>query len=573
MAVDQYIRTTPGNRGNLSLNVTRNVVDAVTSRVFSKSEPKLTYVTEGGSFEKQDNAKKLELGVEGAFYNADGYDKFTDCGRDGCVFGTGFTKQYADHDARKTRIERWMPWEVIFDDGEVLYGEPRSLYTARYYDKFRLKHLAEKGLMASEFDLEDKINHILRLSGEKDEDAEFGYQQVALRVRVEEAWHRPSGMGATDGRHVIAVRGCTLLDESWDGGPPDRPWKFAFYRWSKPIVGFYGQGIVEIGQGIQAEINKLVRQIQNGHHLIQGHWLVEQNCKVVSAHINNDLSTILKYQGIKPEYQAPAIISPEVYQHLWALVAKYYELSGVNQQTAQAQKPADLRSGEAQRVYADQQTETLLEKGKRFARYVRECGQLMVDAAKELADKGAYEVRAMADDGFETIDWRDLDDPDGYELRVHETSNMPGTPAGKIELANELLGIPGTDFDGADVLEIIGMPDMLQKTREKQASRKLVEKRVSEMIRDGTPYEPHPLLNLVEAVAIAGQLCNLAELKDVPDDRLQLVRDFVTKATQMPEFVQQLQAQQQQQAAQQQPGQPGQPPQAGVAQAAPAQAA
>lgn len=575
MAVDQYIRTTPGNRGNLSLNVTRNVVDAVTSRVFSKAEPKLTYVTEGGSFEKQDNAKKLELGVEGAFYNADAYDKFVDCGRDGCVFGTGFVKVFPDKDIRKVRVMRRMPWEVVFDNGESLYepgndDELRCLYTACYWDKFRLAHYAKIGQMASSLDIEDKCQHILRLGGERDEDAEFGYQQVALRVRVEEAWHLPSGVGAPDGRHVIAVHGKTLCDESWDGGCPGRPWTFAWYRWSKPIVGFYGQGIVEIGQGIQAEINKLVREIQNGHHLIKGSWLVEQNSKVVTAHINNDLSRIMKYQGTKPEYQAPAIISPEVYEHLWALVAKYYEISGINQQTAQAQKPADLKSGEAQRVYADQQTETLLEKGKRFARFVRQCGQLVVDAAKELAEDGPYEVRAFADDGFETIDWKELDDPDGYELRVHETSNMPGTPSGKIELANELAGLPGADFDGADILEIIGMPDMLQKTREKQASRKLVEKKVGAMIREGTPYEPHGFLNLPEAVIIATQLRNLAECKDVPSDRLDLVQDFITKCVALPEYAQQMQQQEQAAAAaqgqQQQPGQPQQAPQMAGAQ-------
>lgn len=533
MAVDQYVRTTPGNRGNLSLNVTRNVVDAVTSRIFSKSEPKLTYVTEGGGFERQENAKLLELGVAGAFYETDFYDKSVDLGRDGTVFGTGFLRIAPDFDCMRPRVERWMPWEVIFDDGEALYGEPRSLYTARYYDKFVLRHLVEKGLMASELDTALKIAKVLHLSGEKDEDAEFGYQQVALRVRVEEAWRRPSGEGASDGRHVIAVRGCTLLDEPWDGGPRGRPWPFVTYRWSKPIVGFYGQGIVELGQGIQAEINKLVRQIQNGHHLITGHWLVEQNSKVVTAHINNDLSTILKYAGTAPAYVAPTIISPEMYEHLWNLVAKYYEITGVNQQTAQAQKPVGLKSGEAQRVYADQQVETLLEKGKRFERAVREAGQLMTDAARALADKGAYEVRAMNDDGFETINWKDLDDPDGYELRVHPTSSLPGTPSGKIDFAMDLLQLG--DFDPADVLEIVGMPDMLQKTRLKLAARLLVEKKIGLMLRTGEPWEPPRTLTgeAQPLIVLATQYLHMAELKGVDDARLQLVRDLIVSLTAM----------------------------------------
>ncbi len=65
-------------------------------------------------------------------------------------------------------------------------------------------------------------------------------------------------------------------------------------------------------------------------------------------------------------------------------------LKEMNQQSAQAQKPAGLDSGEAQRVYADQQTETLLEKGQRWEEFVRISGQQTEDAARTLAEKGAF---------------------------------------------------------------------------------------------------------------------------------------------------------------------------------------
>jgi hypothetical protein len=531
---DSYARTTPGQNGNISLNVSRNVVDAVTSRVFSKAEPKLTYVTEGGGFEKQENAKQLELGVAGAFYQGDAYRLQVLRGRDACVFGSGFTKVYADLDAKKPAIERWMPWEVVFDDSEA--QDPRSLYTVRYYDKYRLRHLVEKGIMASEGDLDIKVAMVSALSVDRDEDAELGYNAVALRARVEEAWHRPSGRGATDGRHVIAIRGCTLLDEPWDGGEEGRPWLFSMYTWCEPLVGVYGQGIIELGQGIQSEVNKLVREIQKGHHLITGSWLVEKNSKVIASHISNDLSRILKYEGAQPpSYVVPAIIAPEVYDHLKYLVAEYYALAGVNEQTANAQKPSGLKSGEAQRVYADQQTETLLDKGKRFNASVRVDGQLITDAAKLLSRRGVYEVRAFADDGFETIDWKELDDPDGYELRVHETSALPGTPSGKIDLAMDLMQLPGTDIDGADIMEIVGMPDILQKTRQKLSARLLCEKVLGKMLREGEAYEPGPMLagRAPELLALTMDIYNLAELKGVTDDKLSLVRDFASSLKEM----------------------------------------
>lgn len=532
MAVDAYVRTTPGNRGNMSLNVSRNVVDAVASRVFAKSRPHLSYVTEGGGFEKQDNAKKLELGVEGVFYTEKGYAAFQRAGRDGCVFGDGWTKIHAGYRLetgyceRKVHIERWMPWEVRIDDGEAHYGEPRNLYTIRYWDKDVLKALWR--------DDEVKRFEIERLRGERDEDAELGYQQVAQRLRVEEAWHRPSGPGMPDGRHVMAIHTCTLIDEPWDGGPPGRPWLFAKFSWNDPIIGIPGQGIVELGSGLQAEINKLVREIQNGHHLIKGHWLVAMGSGVLKQHINNDLSRIIQHQpGMEPKYVPQAIIAPEVYTHLWNLVERYYRLAGVNEQTASASKPSGLNSGEAQREYRDSQSETLLENSARYDDYVRECGHLVVDAAQLLAKTGTYEVRALADDGFETIDWAKLDDVEGYELKVMPTSSLPSTPSARVQLAYDLMQIG--DYDAQDIMEIIGMSsDVTQKTRLKQASRRLVEKKVGEMLRDGVMYHAHPFLNLDEATIIATQLLNNADEKGVEDWKLDLVRQFINECVTKP---------------------------------------
>ena len=76
----------------------------------------------------------------------------------------------------------------------------------------------------------------------------------------------------------------------------------------------------EVLAPVQAEINKLLRQIQKGHHYITGHYVVSGNTTL--QHINNDLTTILKVQGgTAPQYQVPAIISQEIYAHLERLKA------------------------------------------------------------------------------------------------------------------------------------------------------------------------------------------------------------------------------------------------------------
>lgn len=536
LAVDNYVRSTPGVGGaKLSLNVSRNVVDAVCARVFSKSKPRVSVSTIGGGFEKQDMAQKLELGIDGAMRCTNYYEKSVAKGRDSCVFGTGFTRIRPNYDCSDVDVLRMMPWEVIFDDGEAmtdggtLWDGPRCIYLRYYIDRFVLMHRAGVHVTpgrnwyadGDESVIAYKLDMLEKLKGLSDKDAEFGFQQVANRVCIEEGWHRPSGKNAKDGRYVVAVENCTLIDRHIERYEKELSW----YRWGDPIVGFYGQGIVEQGSGIQAEINKLIRDIQTGHHLIKGHYLVEQGSKVVKSHINNDIASILNYVGTAPTFQAPSIISPEVYQHLWALVQKYYELAGVNQQSASAQRPVGLDSGEAQRVYADQQTETLLEKGKRFEEAVQEDGMLIAKAAKCLSRHGVYEVRTQADDGFESIDWKDLEDPDEFAMYVETTSALPGTLPGKLSTAQDLMQIG--QFAPQDVLEMVGMADLLQITKRKQASRKLVEKKVGEMLRGEGKYMPHPFLNLAEAIEIATEMRNVAEVKDVDDEYLRWVQDFV----------------------------------------------
>lgn len=530
-AADVNVRSTPRGRTNLSLNLSRIVVDAVCSRVFAKSKPKLKHVTEGGGPERQEHARQLTMGIDGVFYETDAYDTFVDGGRLGCVYGTGSTRVEPDYDAGKVTIDLYNPWERVIDPGEVFYkGRRMTFYAEHYEDRYVLVDRVRKGLWADGTDeeLAYKATQVDRLKGETDEDAEFGFQQVGFRVLVREAWRLPTGKGANDGRYVRAVKNCTLTDKKWDGeGDP-----FCDFRWTKPILGFYGQGIVELGAGKQAEVNKLIRQIQQGHHMVTGKWLVPTGSGVLKAHINNDLTTILNHApGLAPQYIVPAIISPEVYAHLWKLVDQYYDEVGISKQAATASLPAGLKSGEAQREYANQQNETLLDKGARYEKFVQDNGEKVRYAARQLAKKAPYEVRAMNDDGFETVDWKKIEDPDGMELQVAPTASLPGTLAGKVDLAYDLMQIG--EFDAADVTDIIGIPDAFQRTQMKRGSALLIMKRVGRMLVHGEPWGPPSYVNIDEAIVLTSQMLCLAESKNVdkpdtvPEENLQDVRDFL----------------------------------------------
>lgn len=511
--------------GKLSLNVVRNMVGAVTSKIASKNKPKPTFLTEEGNYEQREKAEKLEKFVSGVFYESGVYALLPQCFRAACVSGTGALKIFPGDG--KVDVQWVRKEELVVSQDEARYGEPRNLYERRYYDTLVLTELA-KG-WGDWDDVKQGAIEAAASAGDQD-DIEYAYKPNTDQVLVTEAWH----LGESEdkkGRHVICVENATLLDEEWDG-----PFPFAFLRWSPALEGFWGVGLAEELMGIQAEINKLLQQIQRGHHLIAGHWLVEASAKNVKAHINNDLAAIVTYAGTKPEYNAPQIISPEVYNHLWQLYAKAFEIAGISQLNATGQKPAGLDSGAAQRAYQDIQTERFLEVGQAYEEFVVECARQVVRCAKKLG--GKYKVRSVTKGGIEFIDWSDINlSEDMYWIKVFPTNLLPATPAGKLQLGEDLMKLGMSPEDMADIIDF---PDTDGWLKRRLAARKIIQRNVSHMIKTGEFISPEPFDNHQLALRLVNEEYHQARLDGVPEEKLELLRRYMADTqdflkTQMPE--------------------------------------
>lgn len=492
----------------LTLNVVRTMVAAVVSKIAAKNKPKPKFIPEGGDYETREKAQRLEMFVDGVFYESGVYALLAKVFRDACIYGTGCLK-ITDGDGR-VDVERVIPWELVVDDGEALYGEPRNIYHRRYYDRLVLKRL----WASNDPEMAEAINNAPRDS----EDAEYAYQTTADQLLVTEAWHLGEGEGVP-GRHTVCIENYTLLDEEWEG-----PFPFAFMRWSEPLVGFFGVGLAEELRGVQSEINKLLQQIQRGHHLITGHYLVQHGGQVTTSMLNNDLAAIVKFKGAKPTYEAPQIISPEVYNHLWQLYAKAFEISGISQLNATGMKPAGLDSGEAQRVYQDIQTERFLEVGQAFEELVVEASRQVVRCAKRVG--GSYTVRAQDGGKLEKLSWSDVAIPeDLYRIRVHPTSMLPSTPAGKLAWMNDML--QSGHIPPEDVMDIVDLPDIEAYKKRRLAARKIIERNIAHMIKTGEFVSPEPFDNHQLALRLVNEAYHDARLDGVPEEKLELLRRYM----------------------------------------------
>ena len=495
----------------VTLNVVQSMVDTVVSKV-TKNKPKASFLTSGGDFSLQSKAKKLTKFVEGIFSFTDFYQLAALAFKDSCIFGTGCLKIFVENG--EIKAERVFIGEIKIDDIESYYGKPRQVHQEKWLPKDVVK------AMFPGFELE------IDNASSPDEKTFQNVQGSRLKdmVRVIESWHLPSGPNAKDGKHTICISTATLLDEPYykDYFP------FVFFRWNTRPVGFFGQGLAEQLQGIQLEMNKILRTIQVSMHLVSvPKLLVEASSKIVSSHLNNRIGGVIKYAGTPPQYAPLGGIPGELFSHLDRLFSRAYEIAGVSQLGAQSQKPAGLDSGKALREFNDLETERFMSVAKRYEKCFMDAAEIMIETAKDLYElKGDYKVKAKDGKFIDTISWKDVNmDADKYMMQIFPTSALSSTPAARLADVQDLLAAGFIDKE--DALKLLDFPDLEAAMNLLNADSNNLERLIETMMDEGKYFPPEPYQNLENAVRKVQQAYLLYRMQGAPEDRLELLRQFM----------------------------------------------
>lgn len=502
-------------QNRVTLNIVQSMVDTVVSKI-TKNKPKPTFLTEGGDWEMQRRAKKLTQFVEGQFQATKFYAKRAIGFQNSCIFGTGPVKIFRD--GKDIRLEQTFIDEIIIDDSEAVYGEPRQMH--------QRKKIHRDVLMGMFPDKADEIERVTNT--ELSEFSSNSQNSTSQMITVLESWRLPSAPKAKDGKHAINIDGLNLLNESWirDYFP------FIWWRWSQGPLGFFGQGLAEQLTGIQLEINKILRTIQISMHLVSVPKLyVEASSSVVSAHLNNKIGGIVKYKGTLPVEGKLGSIPAELFAHLDRLYARAFEIAGVSQLSANAQKPAGLDSGKALREFSDIESERFMSVGQRDEDVVLEASRMFIDCAKEIYEEfGEYKVKVSSGNAIQILDWADVDmDDDKYVMRVFPTSALSSTPAGKLQDVQELLqaGFIGKE----DGMKLLDFPDLRQFYNFNNAGVENIERAIEMIIEDGNYETPEPYQNLNYGIQKMQQAYLMYKTNGAPESRLELFRRWITDAS------------------------------------------
>jgi hypothetical protein len=493
-----------------TFNVIQSAADTLVSRI-SQNRPAPVFLTDNSDYKERRLAKQLNNFVQGEYYQTKSYDKAGIMLRDALVTGTGALKVYAGED-NKVKVERRLQTELLTDPNESIYGEPRSLYEIK---------LVDRSVLLEAFpDFKDEVMKAERAYADNSADSS---KTISDMVMVVEGWHLKSGEDATDGRHTVACSAGLLSDDEWD---KDR-FPFVFLHYSPRLLGFWAQGLAEQLMGTQLEINSLLFTISRAIKLVGvPRVMVEMGSKVNKASFNNDIGTIVEYQGTKPQYEVAQCVPQELYAQLQRLVEYAYQQCGVSALQATSQKPSGLNSGEAIRSYDDISTDRFAALSRRYDNVFIDLAYLVVDTAKDIAEReGKYQTVYPGKDGTKSIDLPKmslLKDP--FVIQCFNMSSLPKDPAGRMQKITEMIqsGMV-TIKEGRRLLDY---PDLDQVEKLANAAEERIFQALDMIVEDGKYTMPDPFMPLDLAMELTTEYYNLYVPAKLEEDRCQMLRDF-----------------------------------------------
>ena len=517
----------PTNR--INYNVVQSCVDTAAAKI-SKNKTRAMFLTAGGDYDEQERAKGLTKYCDGwahlvGLYEL-GQQVFLDCG----WADSGIAYIYEDADAGQVMAERVLPHEILVDDTDALYGEPRSIYRRKYVPKDVLIELLAKG----DGKEAQRVRACIARCNPADPLTLNGAPTDVIAVY--EGWHLRSGKKALDGRHAIACDGGLLSVEGWDFD-----WlPFEKMSWGLRPVGWWGQALAEQLIGIQIEIGRLLRTIQRAQHLCSvPRILVELGSEVVETHINNEVGALVKYRGTKPELWVAPGVPKDLFEQLDRLVEKAYELTGISQMAANSKKPEGVDAAIALRELHDIESERFVIVAQRFEKFYLGCFEKAIALSRRMYEKNPdLRVKAPGTKLIEQIAWKDVNlAEDAYVMQDYPTSILPTTPSAKLQTVQELYGSQLlTDQSPAAVWarSLLDFPDLESYLSLEQAGLNDVQRLIAGITQRGEYEPPDEYISRDMAIALGHNALLKARHDKLPEQRTELLRRFIQEAMDLP---------------------------------------
>ncbi len=577
MAVFEYggeaIRLQPGDpfpieEQLLTFNRAQNIVETAYSKII-KSQISIMVLSEGGGYLQQARSKEASNAIEGVLEANEFEEVEEDVIIDELVSDHGGGAVLVTEECDEVKIRHVPVEDVWFDEAEVRHRTPRSMYVV---PKGGMDKFVACEMLAS--DDPDKIpagavgtpetRRAAILSAANRPESwrrSVGEASIKSRVDIFESWHLPSGpvedeeyeedeeydnedgermvrsvkktRPKHDGRHVVAVDGTdgTLIDEPWDG-KGGFPVLLSVPRRRRRTI--WGLSLMRDLIAPQREYEKLSIKIQDAHQKMGMSGFIAPK----SANINvRELTTGTFGSGFLLEFDGqqgpvPLVTDPvaaSTYGYREGIGREMGEVKGISSLATASQIPGGLQqaSGKALQVFDDFEDVRLLPYHRERERFRVRLSWLVVHAARRIVErKGSYKTTYRGKHGIEKVDWKDLlEDAKDFVIRVFPVSALSKQPAAKFAQLTELLNAGAITVE--QFRRLFELPDLEAENQLDMADYDIISKSLDTMVIKGKYVTPLPFDDFELAIKLASKFANLCRLRDVPEDRIKLVVDWI----------------------------------------------
>ncbi|MGB0971633.1 MAG: hypothetical protein ACPGVG_11815, partial [Mycobacterium sp.] len=510
-------------------NITASIVDTAASKLL-ENRPSPEVLTAGGDPVLQRQAENLTSWTDAAV---------REVGMHGCVekawleaeeVGTGAFRIFERNGAPACEVVYCD--EVFVDPYEAKNDAVLTYYRARRMDRTILRGMypEHEGAIASA-DMHDGERFDAEDVAPADSDA-----GTADMVLVVEGYRLALSDDDHDaGRYVVCIEGQVLDDVPYESTAAP----FVFMRWRDRPRAFWGIGLVEQTAGIQRQIDEHESVVDEALELLVPSVHYEEG----SVKIEQVDNGVAKFYARTPGSQPPALFAPgaaAIQGHEMrgtSLIQRAYQLTGVSDMEAGAQKPAGLNSGRAQLVYQDIKSQRLLRQGRSLEDAYTEGFRRLIEVADGIeagGDKGKAKdrMRYLAGKGekLQEISFGEARIADAlYRVRVFPVSKLASSPAARLEQVQDMMNAGMIEQEEA--LELLDFPDVEAYTSRRTAAKRWARMMVDTAVVEGpvadllTPYD-----DLGEVLAYGTQRHAQAMMAGSDPDDLTDLRELLAQA-------------------------------------------
>lgn len=491
----------------VQFNLTAAVIDTLTAKLASiQAVPQA--VTFKGSAKGRQLAEDLNFIVKGLFHKYNVSHMINLAYRDAMINRAGYIKIIKDEG--EISFDRLMVDEIVVDPADGYYDNP--------YKIIHRKAIPRHVLLLKYPQFKKEI-----LDAQIQEMRQYNTKNYTPCLVVAEAWCKNSYLKT--GRHTISIETVDILDEEWDKD------YFPIIKcdYNPPAIGWLGQSVVDELNPIQQEIDRILATMQAIMKVISvPRVLIDTNAQVNKNHFTNKVGVMIEYdakQGVAPIIHNGAGMPPELPAQLQTLIEQGYARVGLTPMDTQGMQKTGSgnSSGEALKTMTDIKSERWQLLQQIFENTHVQVADILLRELQGTSMKLHATDRYI---GLKEINTKKIPAVhDSYVLKIFPVSSLPDSIPDLIDSVTQMLQL-GV-IQASQVPELFKMPDLDAYVSMQSAPRKLIDKKIEEMMDGGKYWNPEPYHDLDYALGCALQHYSWAQLNDEKEKPLILLRRFI----------------------------------------------